>query len=141
MRAVIDTNCLLASIPPKGKYYWLYEAFESGDFSWVISNEVLTEYDEKISERYSEKTAHLVLTLLLFAPNVVLAEPYFRWQLIGNDPDDNKFVDLAVAAEADFLVTNDRDFDIVKGIKFPKVNIVNLDEFKTLLNTSQSSTQ
>lgn len=134
MRVVIDTNCLLASVSPKGDYYWLYEAFEIQDFDWVISNEVLTEYEEKLGEQYSKETAHLVLTILLFAPNTVLAEPYFRWQLIENDPDDNKFFDFAVAAEADYLVTNDRDFNVVKAIKFPKVNIRNLEEFKVLLN-------
>lgn len=133
MRVVIDTNCLLASIPPKGDYYWLYEAFEREDFDWVISNEVLTEYEEKIAERYSERTAHLVLTILLFAPNTVLTEPYFRWQIIESDSDDNKFFDLAVVAEADYLVTNDRDFDVVKTLKFPKVNVRSLDEFKVLL--------
>ncbi|WP_373514487.1 putative toxin-antitoxin system toxin component, PIN family [Persicitalea sp.] len=133
MRAVIDTNCILASIPPKGDYYWLYESFEKGLFDWVISNEILTEYDEKISERYSRETAHLVITILLFAPNTILAEPYFRWQLIESDPDDNKFFDLSIAAEADYLVTNDRDFDVVKKVDFPKVNIVSLTEFKLIL--------
>ena len=47
MRVVIDTNCLLASIPPLGAYYWLYEAFEQERFEWAVSNEILTEYDEK----------------------------------------------------------------------------------------------
>ena len=44
MRVVIDTNCLIASIPPRGEYYWLYEAFEAEKFEWLISNEILTEY-------------------------------------------------------------------------------------------------
>ena len=30
MRVVIGTDCLIASIPPKGNYYWLYEAFRTG---------------------------------------------------------------------------------------------------------------
>lgn len=47
MRVVIDTNCLLASIPPKGAYYWLYEAFEQERFEGAISNEILTEYEKK----------------------------------------------------------------------------------------------
>lgn len=49
MRAVIDTNCLLASIPPKNSHYWLYEAFRDEYFEWLISNEILTEYEEKLS--------------------------------------------------------------------------------------------
>jgi predicted nucleic acid-binding protein len=91
MRVVIDTNCLLASIPPKGAYYWLYEAFEQERFEWDISNEILTEYDEKISERYSSRTAHLVLTVLTFAylynkfvPHFCSIYPNILGHLFGN---------------------------------------------------------
>ena len=52
MRVVIDTNCLIVSIPPRGEYYWLYEAFEDEKFEWLISNEILTEYIEKLADLY-----------------------------------------------------------------------------------------
>lgn len=73
MVVVIDTNCLLASIPPQSKYYWLYEAFKTERFHWAVSNEILSEYEEKISDRYSGKTATLVLSVLSVAPNVIFA--------------------------------------------------------------------
>jgi len=44
MIAVVDTNCLLASIPPQSSHYWLYKAFSDQRFQWLISNEILTEY-------------------------------------------------------------------------------------------------
>jgi predicted nucleic acid-binding protein len=40
------------------------------------------------------------------------------------DADDNKFVDCAVASNADYLVTHDRDFDVLKNVPFPKVKII-----------------
>ena len=49
--------------------------------------------------------------------------------LISVDPDDNKFVDCAVAANAKFVVTDDGHFDLLKQIDFPKVNIIGLDDF------------
>ena len=88
MRVVIDTNCLLASIPPKSIHAWLYQSFENEEFEWIVSNEILTEYEEKIIERYSKKTADIVLTLLTVAPNTTFSEPYYNWQLIENDGDD-----------------------------------------------------
>ncbi len=133
MRVVVDTNCLLASIPPKSVHYWLYLAFEEKKFDWVVSNEILSEYEEKITDRYSELTADLVLSILSAAPNTIFAEPFYNWQLIENDPDDNKFADIAIAQNADFLVTNDRDFDILKALDFPKVRVVSLNEFKKIL--------
>lgn len=133
MLAVIDTNCLLASIPAKSNYYWLYEAFIQQKFDWLIGNEILTEYEEKIIDIYSEKAAHLVLNILSVAPNVIYAEPYFKWNLITQDDDDNKFVDLAIAGNADHIVTNDRHFSPLKTLDFPKLSIVTLNEFKDII--------
>ena len=134
MRVVVDTNCLLASVPPKGKYYWLYEAFRTGKFVWFISNEILTEYLEKLSDIFSENTAFVVYSVLSTSPYVNFSEPFYKWQLMHNDPDDNKFVDMAIAGNADYLITNDKHFDILKGVEFPKVNVLSLDEFKRLFH-------
>lgn len=87
----------------------------------------------KLTDYYSERTANIVLNILSVAPNVSYAEPYFKWNLIEKDPDDNKFVDLAVAGNADFLVTNDKHFFPLKKLEFPKLNIVTLDEFKKVI--------
>ncbi|MCB9294286.1 MAG: PIN domain-containing protein [Lewinellaceae bacterium] len=57
----------------------------------------------------------------------------YRWELIYNDPDDNKFVDCAVAGQADFLVTHDKHFNVLKEIPFPKVEILRLEALKELL--------
>lgn len=134
MRVVIDTNCLIASIPPKGNYYWLYEAFNLGKFEWFISNEILTEYLEKLAVIYSENTAFVVYSIFSISPHVSFSEPFFRWQLMENDPDDNKFADMDIAANADFLITNDKHFDILKEKEFPKVNIISLDDFKMIIS-------
>lgn len=133
MIAVIDTNCLLASIPPQSSHYWLYLAFKDLRFEWLISNEILTEYEEKLANKYSTETANLVLSILNVAPNVIFDEPYFKWNLIGDDPDDNKFADLTISGNADHLVTNDKHFNILKKLEFPKVNIVTIDEFKNIV--------
>ena len=133
MRVVIDTNCLIASIPPQGAYYWLYEAFEAERFEWLISNEILTEYLEKLTDLYSEKTALLVYSIISTAVNVTFTEAFFKWQLIEADPDDNKFVDLAIAANVDYLVTNDRHFAPLKTLDFPKLNIITPDQFKKII--------
>lgn len=39
----------------------------------------------------------MILHQLTVAPNVVFAEPAFKWDLIIEDPDDNKFADLALS--------------------------------------------
>ncbi len=133
MIVVIDTNCLLASIPPQSSHYWLYLAFKEQRFEWLISNEIIAEYEEKIADRYSEKTANLVLSVLSVAPNVIFGEAYFKWNLVDRDPEDNKFADLTIAGNADYLVTNDKHFNPLKAIDFPKINVVTMDEFRRII--------
>ncbi len=134
MRVVIDTNCLIASIPANGDYFWLYLAFRNKEFTWVVSTEILQEYEEKLSEFYSPETADVVLKVLLTSQNTEFAVPYFRLGLIINDPDDNKFSDLAISTNAHYLVSNDKHFDVFKKIDFPPLNVVKLNEFKQILS-------
>jgi putative PIN family toxin of toxin-antitoxin system len=133
MRVVIDTNCLRASIPPKSPFYQLYLDFRAQKFDWYVSNEIMLEYDEIITTTYSQKTAQLVLHQLAIAPNVVFTEPAYRWNLVSEDHDDNKFSDLAISTNADYLVTNDSHFDVFKSIPFPKLNVVDLVSFLNIL--------
>ena len=133
MRVVIDTNCLIASIPAKNPEYWLYLAFRQKAFDWHISNEILLEYEETITNFYSPLTAELVINILLTASNVIRSEAFIRWNLIINDSDDNKFADLAVSANVNYLITNDHHFDILKKVSFPQVNILSLIEFQKVL--------
>lgn len=141
MKVIIDTNCLVASIPRQNLEYWLYLAFRAGDFDWVISNEILLEYQEVLGWFYSEKTANLVTSILLTAPNVLLAEPYIKWQLIQEDPDDNKFADLAIAQNVDYLVSNDHHFQVLKSVPFPVVQVVNLVEFQEIIGYYRENTK
>jgi predicted nucleic acid-binding protein len=69
---------------------------------------------------------------LLSAENIELHEIFFHWSLIEHDKEDNKFCDLAIAGNADYLVTNDSHFNIVKLNRFPPVNIISGNEFLRL---------
>ncbi len=133
MRAVIDTNCLIPSIPRKNPEYWLYLAFREKAFEWVVSNEIMFEYEEQLGKFYSQLTADLVTNILLTASNTIRLEPFIRWQLIKNDPDDDKFADLAISSNAHYLVTNDHDFNVLKTLPFPTVKVVSLEEFQKIL--------
>jgi uncharacterized protein len=129
LRVVIDTNCLRASVPPQSPFYQLYLDFKAQKFNWFVSTEILLEYDEILTQTYSKKTSELVLNLLTIAKNVSFAELTFRWQLIEKDEDDNKFADLALCINSDYLVSNDTDFDVFKTIDFPSLSVINLETF------------
>lgn len=74
-----------------------------------------------------------VLGLIENMENLIQTTPFFKFNLITTDPDDNKFVDCAVASNADFILTEDRHFEELKKIAFPKVEIRTISEFKSIL--------
>lgn len=115
---------LPASLHQPPAYFKLYELFIARAFEWVLSNEILTEYEEQVTRRYSVRTAQQVHDVLTTAPNAYFQEAYYKWQLIEADPDDNEFVDVAVAAGADFLVSNDRHFQPLRHLSFPRLPLV-----------------
>ena len=74
--------------------------------------------------------ARNIIDFLLVSPFVHWIDVFYNWSLISVDKDDNKFVNCAITANAYCLLTNDKHFNILKDIDFPKVNIKNLKEFK-----------
>ena len=65
-------------------------------------------------------------------PNIIKIEPTYRFNLL-KDPDDNKFVDCAIAANAACIVGHDRDFLLLRNTEFPKVAVVDTEAFRKLL--------
>lgn len=126
---VIDTNCLLQIISKRSPYRPIWDAFLSGRYELCVSNEILDEYQEILGQQITPTIAENIVLLILNKSNVRLVDPHFRMGLITADPDDNKFVDCAFAANADYLVSEDSHFDVLKSLSFPKLNLVTLDEF------------
>ena len=76
--------------------------------------------------------AESTLKVILNLSSTLRIETYYKWNLI-KDADDNKFVDYAVAANAVYLISHDRHFDVLKTVPFPKVNVVTADASKDIL--------
>jgi len=84
-------------------------------------------------EYYSEVVAKSIIDELLNAVNTQKSAPYYKWNLIHADPDDNKFVDCALNSGADYIVTNDRHFNVLKTLDFPPVKVIDIEAFKSIL--------
>ncbi len=102
---------------------------KSGKFQFGITNDILEEYEEVLGNFYSPTLATNVIELLLNLPNGIPVTPYYKWSLI-KDQDDNKFVDCAIACQADYIITHDRHFGALTKIEFPKVHTLKMEELK-----------
>ena len=100
-----------------------------------VSTDILEEYAEIITQKTSVEVAANVIHLLLESQYVELVNPYFCLHLIEEDHDDDKFVDCAFAANATFIVSEDKHYNVLKDIDFPKLLVLKLKEFLDLLQS------
>ena len=133
MKVVLDSNVLLVAIGRRSKYRPIWNAFINGQIQLILSEEIIHEYEEILKEHAAPGSAELILEIFVESPDVIFKHIYYLWNAIIKDPDDNKFFDVAVAGNADYLVTNDAHFSEVKNLPFPKINIVSADEFLDIL--------
>lgn len=130
---VLDTNSLIIAISAKNDCHKVWQSFLNGDYTLCISNEIVEEYLEVMSRNINKYVAEAIIYTILTRENVKRLTLHYRFHLITADQDDNKFVDCAIAANAEYIVTEDHHFNELKNISFPSVAIINLKDFaKTL---------
>ena len=139
MRVVLDTNVLLVSISNRSPYHWVYRALLQREYELCVTTDIPFEYAEIVERHMGVEASESLQGTLDNLSNVILTTSYFRFDLITKDRDDNKFVDCAVAANAHFIVSEDKDFKVLEKIPFPKVEVLGLEAFKIKL-TKQDNT-
>lgn len=132
-RIVLDTNSLVQCIAPHSRYRKIWDSYVEGDYVLCVSNEILNEYEEILERLAGVEVSKYAIEAILNSPHTVFCSPSYHLRLIESDPDDNKFVDCAIATGAACIVTEDRHFSVLKQIDFPKVIVVGIDTFLHLL--------
>lgn len=134
LKVVLDTNAILRSISRRSAFSGILDKLYDGDYELWVTNDILLEYEEKITDIFSKETAELVIGALSLLPNVKKAEIHYHLFLIDVDKDDNKFSDCAFAGNVHYLVTNDKHFNVLSSIPFPSINVISLETFKSILS-------
>lgn len=132
-KIVLDTNCLLMSLPRISPYRLIWDDFLEGKLKLCVTNEIVEEYLEILSQKTTPEIASNVVSVILSQRNVEFVTPYYKMHLIQADEDDNKFVDCAFTAGASCIVSNDAHFKILNEINFPKIFVLRIKEFIDLL--------
>lgn len=123
MIVILDTNVLLETFSRKSEHHWVFQYFQEKKYQLAVSTDIILEYHEIIARKTNASIAENVVNGILRRSNVIRVEPSFFWNLITRDPDDNKYVDAYVAAQADLLISNNsKDFSVLKNIDFPPTN-------------------
>jgi putative PIN family toxin of toxin-antitoxin system len=115
---VLDTNALVQVFGARSPFLPLQRAILDGRVALAFSTAILLEYEEVLTRyggpnRWPQVWRAVELTGQIH-DNLRRVEPAYHWRLIVPDPDDDKFVDCAIAAEAEWVVTEDRHLDVLK---------------------------
>lgn len=132
-KVVLDTNCLIQSIPPRSPYRRIWDSMFDGTNLLCVTTSILEEYEEILERLTDEATAKYIVDAIVSNPYTMFVNIYYDFNLITVDPDDNKFVNCAIAASAKYIVTEDHHYDIIKWKYFPGLTIVGLDDFMITL--------
>ena len=132
LKVVLDTNVLLVSISEKSKLHWVFKWLIEKQYELCVTTDILSEYAEILEHHMGKTTRESTMGTIENLSNTNFITKYYRFQLL-KDEDDDKFVDRAVAANANFIVSHDKDFNVLKGIDFPIVKVIDTEEFMKIL--------
>lgn len=134
LHAVFDTNVFVSALIRRGKPRELWNAVLDGKVRLIISNDLLSEFDEVIGRpefyRYvdNRKIAKFRRILLQRAK---ITRTTMRFPQITEDPDDNIVIETAHNSKAKYIVTGDSH--LLKLKRFRKIRIVTVDQALRLL--------
>ena len=130
---VLDINCFLQVIPKRAPKRWLYDLILQGELTMAVSSEILLEYSEVIERKTNASIAGNITSALVELPNVRKINPSYFWQMIREDADDNKYVDCAVAANADYIISDDKHFNALRDYDFPILTRLKLNQVEKFI--------
>jgi len=110
-------------------YHKIWTDIFNGAICLCVNTDILDEYEEILALKTTREIATSVVEAIARLHTTIYQEVYIHFNLIEKDADDNKFVDCAVAANAEYIVTNDKHFDILQKIDWPKVSTIRIEEF------------
>ena len=117
MKVIVDTNVLVSAIirdnVPEQLVLWL---LSQPNMEWLATAEILTEYIEVLQRKKFALPVEVVNQWrVLFANHITLVEAFVKFDF-PRDQKDAKFLECALAGNADVFVTGDRDFSDAQAL-------------------------
>jgi len=107
-KVVIDTNVFISGLNFAGRPSEILELLMKGEIEGFISSFILAELERILRERFEWKAEQTRRALNRIRANTILVEPRIRVSAIKEKDDDNRILECAVEAKADYLISGDR---------------------------------
>ena len=116
MKIVLDTNVLISGIFFSGPPYQILKAWRQGKISFVVSEEILSEYQRvslELARKYPVIDINKILQLVTIHSEIVDAG---NCEIsVCEDPDDNMFISCAITGGSGVIVSGDRHLLKISG--------------------------
>ncbi len=109
MRVVIDTNIFVSSFFG-GNPRRIIDLWKDELLTLCISDEILDEYIDVLNRIGMKNEVEMKELLSFFSKgfNILFTRKTPEIDIVHSDPDDNKFIECAVALKAEVIITGDR---------------------------------
>jgi len=110
MRVVLDTNVLLSAFAfPGSKPDHVLQRVRRGEVELFLSSFILAELERNLRDKFRLTKRQTDERVTVIRRMATLVEPTERIALVVAKDDDNRILECAVAARADYLVTADKE--------------------------------
>ena len=128
MKVVIDTNVFVSSFFG-GNPRKIVDMWKQGKLTLCLSKEIVSEYTTVLDRIGLENQKELKEIFSLFARGI---HSVFRGnppalKVVIDDPDDDKFIECAVALKAEYIISGDKD--LLEVSEYMGIKILNPREF------------
>jgi len=128
MRIVLDTNIFISGIFWKGASNKVLMNWKEGKFTLVTSLETILEIIKVLKDFKIKLSEDMIKELVdLIVQNSIIVEPKEKIDIVKDDPNDNIFIETAVAGNVDYIITQDNH--LLKIKEFNGIRIITPEEF------------
>ena len=128
IKAVLDTNIFISAILYGGNPRTCLELARNNEIRLITSRPILLELAQKLKEKFDWENSDIRETIEGIGKFATIVEPQEQVDLIDQDPKDNRVLECAKEAKADFIISGDKKH-ILSLREFEGIEIVSSQEF------------
>ena len=131
MRAIFDTNILVSAVFWRGGPYRCLLAAQAGIVELILSEPILSEFQRVLIGKFHLTSGQVEENLAAMRATATLVKIAGTLHVVSDDPDDDKFIETAQVARAEYLISGDRH--LLSLGSYEGVTILNARAFLDLL--------
>jgi putative PIN family toxin of toxin-antitoxin system len=131
MKVVIDTNVFISGIFWKGEPHKVLEHWKQGKITIITSEETLSELKRVMDDFKIQLPEEMIRGWLnLILRNAILVKPKEKIDAVKDDHKDNMFVEAAISANAEYIISKDKH--LLKLYSYKGIKMIKPEEFNKL---------